>query len=99
MARPLAIEALIYRRVAQPSGAWPSTAASFRELARVTPLLRRVVIDSTPIREEVAELVHVLPEAFPALVEIVVCAASHVAARELEAALAGAPMVTVERVR
>ncbi|HLL21141.1 MAG TPA: hypothetical protein VK427_03370 [Kofleriaceae bacterium] len=45
------------------------------------------------------ELVHGLPDLFPALVEIVVRATSHVAARELERELDGAPKVRVELVR
>ncbi|HLL21140.1 MAG TPA: hypothetical protein VK427_03365 [Kofleriaceae bacterium] len=51
IARPLVIETLIYRRVAQPIGVWPNTAASFRELAAVAPQLQRVAIDP-PIRED-----------------------------------------------
>jgi hypothetical protein len=99
IARPLALETLIYRRVAQPSGVWPNTAASFREVARVAPRLQRVVIDPTPIREDLGELVRVLPELFAALAEIVVRAPSHVAARELAAELDGAPKVTIELAR
>lgn len=99
IARPLAIETLIYRREAQPSGVWPNTAASFRELALVAPHLQRVVIDPTPIREDLEELVRVLQDLFPALVEIVVRAPSHVAARELETQLDRVPKVGVELAR
>jgi hypothetical protein len=99
IAVPLAIETLIYRRVTQPTGVWPNTAASFRALAPVAKYLQQFVIDPTPIRDDIKELVHELPDLFPGLVDILVRAPSHVAARELEVELDGAPKVRVEDAR